>query len=61
MNLTLNKYQKRPTLDSEGSAWVQRCYVCDKGINFQKDPSGWKWLRVDELVRHRHCYPEPIR
>lgn len=59
--MNLNQYQLQPVLTASGKAWVQRCYVCDKAIDFIKDPSGWKWIRVDELVRHRKCYPEAVK
>jgi hypothetical protein len=53
--MDFNEYQLKPVMDSNGIAWAQRCYVCDKCIDFRKDPSGYKWLRVDYLVRHRKC------
>lgn len=53
----LNQYQLEPCKTADGRLWVQRCYVCDNQIDFLKDPSGYKWLRVDRLVRHRKCYP----
>lgn len=55
--MKLNKYQQEPVMTSDGRRWAQNCYVCDRQIDFIKDPSGFKWVRVDKLVRHRKCYP----
>lgn len=56
MTLNLNEYQRNPTLTADGRAWIQRCYVCDKSINFLKDPA-CKRVKVGELVRHKKCWP----
>ncbi len=52
----LNEYQLRPVRTADGRLWVQRCFVCDKPINFIKDASV-SWVRVGELVRHKKCFP----
>lgn len=52
----LNEYQQKPVLTSEGKPWTQRCYVCDKNINFIKEPA-CKRVKVGDLVRHKKCYP----
>lgn len=58
MNLReLTQYQTAPVMTADGRRWAQGCYVCAKQIDFLKDPSGYKWVRVDTLVRHRKCYP----
>lgn len=57
MKLDLSPHQREPVRTSDGRLWAQSCYVCAKQIDFLKDPSGFKWLRVVELVRHRKCYP----
>jgi hypothetical protein len=51
-----NPYQLHPVLTAEGKPWVQRCYVCDKSIDFIRMPSV-SWVRVGEMVRHKRCYP----
>lgn len=56
-SLKLSKFQLQPVRTSVGRRWAQNCYICDKQINFLKDPSGFKWLHVDKLVRHRKCFP----
>ena len=56
-SLHLNEHQLAPVKTSDGRLWCQRCYVCDKSIDFLKDPSGFRWLRVENLVRHRKCFP----
>ena len=62
--LILNEYQLKPVMTSEGKPWVQRCFVCDKQVNFLK-LSSEAYIRlhdvkrsdgVYDLVRHRKCY-----
>ena len=54
---TLNEFQRKPALTADGRLWVQRCYRCDKAVNFlHRDP----YVRVGDLVRHTKCKPEPI-
>lgn len=57
MKLPLNKFQLSPVMDANGKPWIQRCYVCDRAIDFKKDPHQIKWLRVDKIIRHRKCFP----
>lgn len=59
--MELNEYQKKPVTTPDGKRWAQNCLICDRQIDFIKDPSGYKWLRVDTLVRHRKCLPPYIR
>ena len=54
-------FVKAPTKTSDGRPWTQRCYVCSEAIDFLKDPGGLRWLRVGPYVRHRKCYPPPIK
>ena len=62
MNNNLNDpFVKKPTLTSEGLPWTQRCFICLKPVNFLKDSRAFGWIRVGEFVRHRKCYPEPMR
>jgi hypothetical protein len=58
-NFTKGQSQAGLTLD--GRKWYQNCYICNKQINFIKDPSGNKWIRIDKYVRHRKCLPPPIK
>jgi len=58
--MKLNEYQLKPSKTTDGRPWVQRCYVCDKAINFLKAPSV-SWLRVGTLVRHKKCYPGAVK
>jgi hypothetical protein len=59
--MTLNEFQKKPTLNVDGVKWVQNCYLCNGQINFIKD-SKVSWLAIgDGLVRHSKCLPPPIR
>lgn len=51
-----NPHQLKPVLTSDGRPWVQRCFICDKSIDFLKNIPSF-WVRVGELVRHRKCYP----
>ena len=54
----LDPYVLHPVLTSDGRKSIQRCYICGKGINFiNRDPH----IAVGDLVRHRKCYPEPLR
>jgi hypothetical protein len=53
-------YMLKPTLTADGRPWVQRCFLCAKGVNFQK-LMPWQWVRVGGLVRHAKCLPEPAR
>lgn len=55
--MNLNLYQQEPIKTADGRVWAQNCYVCNGQVDFLKDPSGHKWIRVDTLVRHRKCYP----
>lgn len=54
--MNFNEYQLKPVLTSDGRPWVQRCYVCDRSINFLKLPAYLR-IKVGELVRHRKCFP----
>jgi hypothetical protein len=49
-----------PVLTADGKPWVQACYVCGRTINFIKDPPS-KRVKIDYVVRHKKCHPEPIR
>lgn len=51
-----NRYQLNAVMDSEGKPWVQRCFVCDKVVNYMRDAIG-SWVKVGNLVRHRDCFP----
>lgn len=53
--MTLNEYQLKPVLTSDGKPWVQRCFICDKPIDFLKTPAHMR-VRVGELVRHARCF-----
>lgn len=55
--MILSELQKLPIRTADGRLWAQNCYVCNRQIDFLKDPSAYKWIRVDTLVRHRKCYP----
>lgn len=50
-------YTLRPTLTSDGRPWVQRCFLCGRGVDFLR-LTHWQWVRVGELVRHARCMPE---
>lgn len=52
----LNEYQLKPVRTADGRRWVQRCFLCDKSVDFLKDAKS-SWVAVGELVRHRKCYP----
>lgn len=54
--MTLNEYQSKPVLTSDGKPWVQRCYVCDKPINLLKTAPHMV-VKVGELRRHKKCWP----
>lgn len=56
-----NKAQSEPVLTQDGVKWVQNCFICNRQINFLKDPQGLKWIRVPPYVRHRKCLPPPIK
>jgi len=58
MNFT--EGQSKPVLTAEGKKWCQNCYVCNKQINFVKAPKE-SWVSVAPYVRHRKCYPPPIK
>lgn len=45
---------------ADGRPWVQRCYVCNKQVNFIK-LRPHQWVNVGEFVRHTRCYPPPLR
>jgi hypothetical protein len=55
--MSLTQYQQAPVKTSDGRPWAQNCFICNRQIDFLKDPSGYKWLRIGELVRHRKCFP----
>jgi hypothetical protein len=55
------KGQTNPVLTPEGKAWCQNCIYCNEQINFIKDPSGNKWIRVGKFIRHRKCLPPPAK
>lgn len=51
-----NVYQLHPVKTAEGKPWAQRCFRCNKSIDFLKMvPS--QWVKVGDLVRHTKCYP----
>ncbi len=52
----LNEYQLKPVLTADGRQWAQRCYVCDRQVNYIKDASV-SYVRVGDLVRHKKCFP----
>jgi len=58
--VSLNEYQKKPTLTADGLPWVQQCLYCGTSVNFIKDPKS-SWLRVGEFVRHKKCDPPPAK
>ena len=53
--------EKEIGLTADGEKWWQICYICKKQINFLKDPSASKWLRVGDLIRHKKCRPAPAK
>ncbi len=52
----LNEYQLKPARTIDGRPWVQRCFVCNKTVDYIKDASV-SWVKVGELVRHKKCFP----
>jgi len=50
-------FVKKATLTASGRPWVQRCFICLRSIDFIKDSTAVKWIRVGEFVRHRKCNP----
>lgn len=55
-----NDAQSKPGLTADGLKWYQNCYVCNKQINFLKAAKE-SWITIDKYVRHRKCYPPPIK
>lgn len=53
-------YVLRPTLTPDGRPWVQRCYVCRKGVNLLHGSPDQR-VRAGELVRHKRCRPGALR
>jgi hypothetical protein len=53
-------YMLKPMLTADGRPWVQRCFICGKGVNYLKT-STVERVRVGDLVRHKTCKPKPIR
>lgn len=53
--MNYNPYQLHPVKTADGRPWVQRCFICDKSIDFLKNQPTF-WIRVGEMVRHRKCY-----
>ena len=58
--MTLNEFQRKPALTADGRKWCQRCYLCNKAVNFLKTVPQQRVI-VGNLVRHEKCRPEPIR
>jgi hypothetical protein len=58
--MNLNDAQKKPVLTADGVKWVQNCLYCNKQVNFLKDPKP-SWISVGDYVRHKKCYPPPIK
>lgn len=56
-----NQYVKEPVLDADKKPWTQNCFLCLEQINFHKDPSANKWIRVGPYIRHRKCLPAAIK
>lgn len=51
-----NPYMLNPVKTADGRLWAQRCFICDKSIDFLKEYSV-SWVRVGEMVRHKKCFP----
>lgn len=51
-----NVYQLHAVKTADGRVWAQRCFICDKSIDFLKNIPSF-WVKVGELVRHRKCFP----
>jgi hypothetical protein len=58
--MTFTEGQSKPVLTADGKKWVQNCMYCGKQVNFLK-ASKESWLSVGQYVRHKKCYPPPIR
>ena len=64
MNNEHSKWQLQPALNDKGIKWWQLCYYCSGQINFIKDSvNSWRALGGigSNLVRHKRCYPPPIK
>ncbi len=51
-----NPFQLNPVKTSDGRLWAQRCFICDKSIDFLKNTPSF-WVKVGSLVRHKKCFP----
>ena len=58
--MTLNEFQKKPVYTADKVKWTQNCLYCNGQINFLKS-SKESYVIVGEFVRHRKCYPPPIK
>lgn len=53
-------YMFKPTLTADGRPWIQRCFMCGKGVDFTRTQPIER-VRVGDLVRHKKCDPPPAK
>ncbi len=53
-------YLTTPVRTADGRKWVQRCFVCEKVVNFIQTFEHER-VQVGELVRHKKCRPDALK